>query len=435
MEDCLDSLGEAAFFTTLDCNSRYWQIPVAEEDRTKTAFTCHEGCFEFCGMPFGLCNAPATFQRTVDMLLSGYRWRTCLVYLDDIIVLSNTAEEHVDHVREVLTVLKEAGFSLKLKKCKFFAKSVEYLGHVIRSGRLEVATKNTEAVKCFKKPTTETELRSFLGLCNVYRRFVPNFARSAAPLYAFLRKGCTTELPPFNEEQSAAFELLKKALLSPPILRLPRAELPYSVDTDVCYHQVGYALLQTSPDGTRHPIGFWSRSFNPAEKNHSVGEKECLAIVCAVQLLRPYLEGTHFDLYTDHQALRWILSGSDHSGRLARWKLPLLEFEFTLTYKKGAKNTIADAISRLPTYGEAKLAPDTEVPCYIIRNYEKEDFQESPTDVGGEGVAVFTAEASHELEKEEQVSSLALEVDPYAHIRLKSKTFSTSDSTNSTAKT
>ena len=221
IEDCLDSLGEAAFFTTLDYNSGYWQIPVAEEDRAKTAFTCHKGCFEFCKMPFGLYNAPATFQRTVDILFSGYRWRTCLVYLDDIIVFSNTAEEHVHHVREVLTILKEAGFSLKLKKCKFFAKSVDYLGHVIRPGRLEVATKNTEAVECFKELTTQTELRSFLGFCNVHRRFVLNFARNAVPLNTFLRTRCTTELPRFNEEQSAAFELRKNALLSPPILILP----------------------------------------------------------------------------------------------------------------------------------------------------------------------------------------------------------------------
>ena len=153
MEDCLDSFGEAAFFTTVGCNSGYWKIPVAEEDRAKTAFTCHGGCFEFCRVPFGLSKATATFQRTVDMLLSGYGWRTCLVYLDDIILFSNTADEHVDHLRAVLTVLKEAGFSLKLKKCKFFAESADYFGHVIRPGRLEVATKNTEAVKCFKQPT------------------------------------------------------------------------------------------------------------------------------------------------------------------------------------------------------------------------------------------------------------------------------------------
>ena len=153
--------------------------------------------------------------------------------------------------------------------------------------------------------------------------------------------------------------MLKKALRSQPILRLPRADLPYSVDTDACNHQVSCALQQTYPDGTRHPIGFWSRSLNPAEKNYSVGERECIAIFWAVQVLLTYLESIHFDLYTDHQALRWILSGSDHSGRLALWILCLLQFHFTLTYKKGAKNTIESDISRLPTYGVGPSSPLT----------------------------------------------------------------------------
>ena len=255
MEDCIDSLGDAKYFTTLDCNAGYWQIPVAPGDRGKTAFVCHEGCFEYCRMPFGLTNAPATFQRAIDMVLGQYRWKTCLVYLDDIIVFSRTAEEHIRHVEEVLTTLQDAGFSLKLRKCEFFAETVDYLGHVIRPERLQVAQQKIEAVKGFKMPTTQTELRSFLGLCNVYRRFVPNFARAAAPLNDLLKKGQAFELPPLDEKQRKAFDSLKQALIEPTILRLPQSDLEYSVDTDACNHQVGCALLQTHEDGTR--TSYW----------------------------------------------------------------------------------------------------------------------------------------------------------------------------------
>ena len=180
MDECIDSMGEAQFFTALDANSGYWQIPVAKEDRDKKTFSCHAGCYRFKRMPFVLCNAPATFQRTLDILLAGLRWKTCLVYLDDVVVFSKTFEEHVKHVQDVLNILQRVGISLKLNKCNFFTKVVDHLGHVIKPGRLEVATKNTAAIEVFREPETQTQLRYFLGLCNVYRRLVPNFARVSA---------------------------------------------------------------------------------------------------------------------------------------------------------------------------------------------------------------------------------------------------------------
>ena len=366
IDECLDTLGHAKVFSTLDANSGYWQIPVAEDDRHKTAFTCHAGTYQFKRMPFGLCNAPATFQRTLDIILSPYRWRTCLVYLDDIIIFSPNYESHIQHVDEVLSAIQAAGVSLKLRKCKFFSNSVDYLGHVITPGKLHVATTNTDAVKGFLPPRTQTELKSYLGLCNVYRRFVPNFARTAAPLQKLLRKGQPFDLLPLDDDQLRAFDLLKQALAEPPVLCLPRSDLPFSIDTDACQHQIGCALLQTYPDGARYPVGFWSRSLNPAERNYSVSEKECLAVVWAMQLLRPYLERTHFEVYTDHQPLRWLLSVSDVSGRLARWRLLLQEFDFTIRYKKGIKNTIADAISRLPTIGESTVEPNIDIPCFLL---------------------------------------------------------------------
>ena len=178
------------------------------------------------------------------------------LYLDDIIVFSRSIEDHFRHLGEILAILKVAGLSLKLNKCNFFTKTVYYLGHVIRPGKIEVAEKNTAALQGFKEITMQTKLRSFLGMCNVYRRFVPNFARVAAPLNQLLKKGQGPDLEPFDEAQRGAFELLKQALSEPPVLRLPQQDLPYSVDTDSSAYQIGCALMQTYPDGTRHPIGF-----------------------------------------------------------------------------------------------------------------------------------------------------------------------------------
>ena len=229
MDECLDSLGEAKYFTTLDCNSGYWQIPISKEDRNKTNFTCHAGTYRFLRMPFGLCNAPATFQRTVDILLSGYRWMTCLEYLDDVITFSKSIEEHLRYVDEVLEILRQGGMSLKLKKCHFFTNSVNYLGHVIRPCTLELSEKNIVAIRAAVPPKNQTQLRSFLGLCNVYRRFVPGFARIARPLKELTKKETSFQLPDFNDEQLIAFEYLGSRQISTPVLRLPQTGLPFSL--------------------------------------------------------------------------------------------------------------------------------------------------------------------------------------------------------------
>jgi transposase InsO family protein len=370
MDECIDSLGDAVVFSTLDCNSGYWQIPLHESDRDKTTFCSHAGTFRFLRMPFGLRNAPATFQRAIDIILSGLKWRTCLVYLDDIIIYSTSREDHYRHVDEVLTTLGRAGLSLKLKKCHFFQEAVDYLGHVIRPGRLEVAEKNTVALKEAKLPKTQTELKSFLGLCNVYRRFVARFAAIAAPLTALLRKETPFQLPPLSEEQRKAFETLRERLLSPPVLALPRAEGHYFLDTDASATQLGCCLRQTQPDGSTLPLGFWSRSLTPAEKNYSTTEKECLAIVWAVTHLRPYLERQKFTVVTDHQALRWVMNLSDAQGRLARWRLRLAEFDFHVEYRPGASNHAADTMSRLePPAADLPEEPvDTEIPVLALED-------------------------------------------------------------------
>lgn len=243
MDYCSDSLGTAQYFTTLDANSGYWKVQVYPEDRHKTAFVSHSGEYEFTRMPFRLCNSPATFQITMDLILSQYTWQSCLVYLDDVIVLSKNLTDHIGHVERILGANPSAGFSLKLSKCSFFVKSVDYLGHKVMPGKLAVAQRTIDAVQGFRNPSTQTCIRSFLELCNVYRRFVPNFARKAAPLNKLLKKDHPAMLEPLTEEEYQAFHKLEDALSSLPILELPQLGLPVSINTDASNHQVGCVLL------------------------------------------------------------------------------------------------------------------------------------------------------------------------------------------------
>ena len=280
MDECIDSLGEANVFTPLDCNSGYWQIPVAAKDQGTTTFTYNEGTYLPRQMPFGLTNAPSTFQRTRDIALSAFKWKSCLVYLNDFIVFSRDLRSHSTHVEAIFQTLRGTGITLKLAKFPFFTDAVKYLGHVIRPGTLAVDEVATAAVTKTKPPKTQKELCSFLGLCNVYRRFVPNYSHVATPLNAFLKEGQPARLPEdLGEDATNAFDELVKRIIAPPVLALPREGLPYEVDIDASEYQVGAALFQVHPSGERKPISFWSRSLLPAEKNYSTPEKEGLAVV------------------------------------------------------------------------------------------------------------------------------------------------------------
>jgi RNase H-like domain found in reverse transcriptase/Reverse transcriptase (RNA-dependent DNA polymerase)/Retroviral aspartyl protease len=354
MDECLDSLGDATIFSTLDCNSGYWQILMNEEDRNKTAFVTHCGIHRFKRMPFGLCNAPATFQRALDMILAKVKWNYALIYLDDVIIYSKTVKEHMTHLDEVLGLLKNAGASLKLRKCHFFQTKVNYLGHVIYPGKLAVSKKNIDTIEKAVYPTKRSELRSCLGMCNVYRRFVQGFARIAAPLTDLLKKG-QPESFVLNMAQQNSFQSLRDALIQPPILTLPKEGSSHTLDVDACDYQICACLLQKQEDGKLLPCGYYPRTLNGAERNYSTPEKECLAVVWAILLLRPYLEGTSFTVRSDQVALKWLLSFKDPSGRLARWRLRLAEFDFTIQYRPGIKNNLADGCSRLKSKGSDKI--------------------------------------------------------------------------------
>ncbi len=367
MDECIDSLGEAKVFSTLDAYAGYWQMPVKAKDRAKTAFVCHAGTYQYRRMPFGLTNAPASFQRALDLILTKYKWKTCLIYLDDVIIYSKTVEEHIDHVDEVLRCLADAGVTLKIKKCKFFTSTVEYLGHIIKPGRLEIDQANTKSLVEALPPTNKSELRSFLGLANVYRRFVDKFAMVASPLNELLKKN-NPDTFTLSEEHTESFRKLIDAITSPQVLALPQPGLPYSLDTDASAYGLGCALFQTHEDGERKPIGFWSRSLVPAEKNYSPTERECLGVVWALKTLRPYLMYEEFIVHTDHSSLQWLLTIQEPSGRLMRWRLVLAEFNFQIKYKLGRLNTQADALSRLQTRAET-IRHDDDIPAFLMPDF------------------------------------------------------------------
>ena len=365
-DDCLDSLGTAMVFTTLDCNSGYWQLALAEEDKDKTAFVSHMGTHRYNRMPFGLRNAPASFQRALDIILSGVRWQTCLIYLDDVIVFSQSHEQHVKDVDEVLTLLEKAGVSLKLSKCEFFQPRVNYLGHVIMPGKLAIAKERTSGFANATFPKDKSTMRSFMGAANYYRRFIKDFSGVARPLNDMLKKGEPATFGEPTEEQLEAFEHIKDALVNPPVLVMPRHDKNIMVDTDASAYQLGVVLLQQQDpedDKSWKPVGYYSKSLNKSERNYSATERECFAVVWACLALRPYLEGRRFVIRTDHDALKWLLTLDDPSGRLARWRLRLAEFNIRIEYRPGRVHQVPDALSRVPhTEDHNHIPVDDEIP-------------------------------------------------------------------------
>ena len=390
MDDCLDSLGDAMIFTTLDANSGYWQLPVAEEDRDKTTFTTFAGTFRYKRMPFGLRNAPATFQRALDIILSGVRWQTCLIYLDDVIIFSKDIESHLKDVDEVLRLLHQAGVTLKLKKCSWFTKKVHYLGHDITPGKLAVAKAPTDSFAKATFPTNITQLRSFLGAANVYRRFIRNYAHVSKPLTAMLCKDADVDWSSPTDKQLEAFEHLKSRLTTPPILSLPKKGRPFMIDTDASKYQLGAALLQQQDEEDPKDwklIGFYSKTLNETEQRYSTTELECYAVVWSVLYLRPYIEGTHFKVRTDHEALKWLMTLTDPSGRLTRWRLRLAEFDYEITYRPGRVHQVPDALSRIETSGVDKSPVDDEIPSFdptmVVTRSQMAASQSMPPDSEG----------------------------------------------------
>ncbi|GFX68209.1 retrovirus-related Pol polyprotein from transposon 17.6 [Trichonephila clavipes] len=340
------------FFSSMDLRSGYWQIEIDEADREKTAFITPEGLYEFKVMPFGLCNAPATFERMMDNLLRHFKWTMCLCYLDDIIVFSETFEDHLIRLRLVLKCLQEAGLKLNSKKCLFAAQEVKILGHLVSSNGVRPDPDKIKAVRNFPTPKNIHDIRSFLGLCSYFRRFIKGFCYLAEPLQSLLKSGVEFHWGP---EEVEAFNSLKKALTSDPVLGMYDERASTEIHTDASGYGIGAVLVQIQ-NNVEKVIAYASRTLTKAEKNYSTTERECLAIVWATNKFRPYIFGKHFTVVTDHHSLCWLMNLKDPSGRLARWALRLQEHDFDVKYKTGKKHSDADALSRNPVEEETETS-------------------------------------------------------------------------------
>ncbi|XP_060758004.1 uncharacterized protein LOC132868818 [Neoarius graeffei] len=386
--ECLDVLGRASLFSTLDLQSGYWQIAVDSKDREKTAFITKWGLYEYTRMPFGLCNAPSTFQRAMELVLRGLQWETLLIYLDDVIVLGRNVGESLNRLAQVFERLHEYGLKLKPSKCHLLQEEVLFLGHIVSGDGICPNPALVRDVQLWEPPSNIQELQAFLGLCNYYRKFVPSFAEIASPLHNLLKKGAVFQWTEAHEE---AFTQLKERLTAAPVLGYPTAEGQFILDTDASSHSVG-AVLSQLQWGEERVLTYASSHLTPAQQRYCVTRRELLAVVRFTRQFRHYLLGRKFLLRTDHGSLTWLFRFKYLEGQLARWLEELCQYDFRIEHRAGVKHSNADAMSRQGTgdldkcdcYQAGKYL--SELPCqgckYCQRLHEQwARFEEDVDDV------------------------------------------------------
>ena len=350
IEVCLDALAGSRYFSTFDLRSGYHQIPMEESSVEKTAFVTREGTFAFNVMPFGLCNAGATFQRLMDLLMAGITYKICLVYLDDIIVFSRDLNEHLERCKIVFRRLRDAGLKLKVSKCNLVRDSVQFLGHIVSKEGIATDPEKIVKVKEWPRPKNVHDVKAFYGLCSYYRKFVRDFAKVAAPLTSLMK---IENKFSWTEECEVAFEQLKDSLTESPILALPQHRGRFILDTDASNFAIG-AVLSQIQDGVERVVAYGSRSLTKEERNYCVTRRELLAVIEFLKKYRQYLLGRKFTIRTDHAALTWMRKTPEPIGQQARWISLCDEFDFDIEHRAGKLHGNADAMSRMPCKEECK---------------------------------------------------------------------------------
>ncbi|CAM8975361.1 unnamed protein product [Rhodiola kirilowii] len=377
IDQMLDRLAGKPYFCFLDGFSGYNQIPIAPEDQEKTTFTCPFGTFAFRRMSFGLCNAPGTFQRVVTSIFSDMIGEFIEVFMDDFTIYGNTFDACLDNLNTVLARCVSMNLVLNYEKCHFMVTHGVVLGHVVSQEGIEVDKSKIDLIKTLPYPSTVRDIQSFLGHAGFYRRFIKDFSKKALPLSTLLQKEVPFE---FTNTCKEAFDKLKKALTSTPVIQTPDWKKPFEIMCDASDFAVG-AVLGQKIDKKAGVIYYASRTLDPAQRNYSTTEKELLAVVFALEKFRPYLLGAKVIVYSDHAAIRYLMKKKEAKPRLIRWILLLQEFDVEIRDKKGIENTVADHLSRIVRREEeghiTESFPDehlyavsTKVPWYAsIVNY------------------------------------------------------------------
>uniref|UniRef100_A0A803TXJ9 Gypsy retrotransposon integrase-like protein 1 n=1 Tax=Anolis carolinensis TaxID=28377 RepID=A0A803TXJ9_ANOCA len=349
ISELLSRVQGAKVFTKLDLRGAYNLIRIREGDEWKTAFNTCFGCHEFRVMPFGLCNAPAVFQRFMNDVFRDLIDQFLVIYLDDILIFSKDEKEHRQHVKQVLHRLRANGLFAKASKCVFHVPEVEFLGHVVSGRELKMDPHKVDAVNSWQELKTKKDVQRFLGFANYYREFIPNFAKLTVPLTQLLRKK-----QPFvwGREAHEAFLQLKSSFQSDNILTHPDVDKPFVVEADASSYALGAVLSQKDSSGTLRPCGFYSRQLTPFEQNYTIWEKELLAIKVAFEVWRHWLEGARHQIVvrSDHKNLEHLQTAKKLNQRQIRWALFFSRFNFKVQFVEGKANLRADALSRKPEF-------------------------------------------------------------------------------------
>ena len=343
IKDVIDKMHGAKYWTTLDAASAYWSIPLSESSKEKTAFSVPRGKFEFEVTPYGLCNAGRSYQRMIDMVLSDLPKDRILAYVDDIVIFSRTFGDHMIDLESVFEKLKEANVSIKLSKCVFAASEVEYLGFLLSENGVRPQSKLTEAILNFATPKSKKEVKRFLGMAGFYREFIKHFATMADPLNHLTKESVVFS---WTKECTMAFENLKKALSSAPVLAFPRTDTDFIVTVDASKTAVGGELSQVQEDGMVHPVAYFSNSLKEAQRGWAPYTQEAFALVIATRHWDTYLRGNKFVFNSDHNPLVHLRKKKDPKGMIGRWISELESFNYEVKYIAGKSNKTADALSR-----------------------------------------------------------------------------------------